>query len=227
MAFEKAKNFLSGSNWADQKAWLKNALIGCVLVLSLGFFLNFKEIRVDHLELNSIADKYVLAQTAFEFPDIEATRLLREESIRDLGKIYYLQDIEVLKIEKKIHDSLVDKPFWRQDLPSVAFEELIEASETLRDVLLKVKFSDQRTLGKLRQMGQFSKNYLVYSAGEDILDGDLWQQIEQEAFLITTPATRFILEQYKKGQRVDLKIGKAVPQSLMNALRRVTCDSNS
>ena len=197
MAFEKAKNFLSRSNWADQKAWMKNALIGCVLVLSLGFLLNFKEIRVDHLELNSIADKYVLAQTAFEFPDIEATRLLREESIRDLGKIYYLQDTEVLKIEKRIHDSLVDRPFWRHDLPSVSFEDLIEASETLRDVLLKVKFSDQRTLGKLRQMGQFSKHYLVYSVGEDILGGDLWQQIEQAAFLITTPATRFILEQYK------------------------------
>ncbi len=201
MAFEKARNFLSKSSWfeLDQKGRLKDTLIGCLLILSLGLFVNFKEVRVDHLELNTIADKYILAQTEFEFPDTEATRLLKEESIRDLGKIYYLQDTEVLKVEKRIHDSLVDRPFWRHELPTVSFEDLIRASETLRDVLLKIKFSDQRTMGKLRQMGQFSKNYLVYSANdrEEILTGDLWEQIEQMAFLVRTPATRFILQQYR------------------------------
>lgn len=201
MAFEKAKNFLSRSSWfeLDQKGRLKDILIGCLLILSLGLFLNFKEIKVDHLELNSIADKYILAQTEFHFPDTEATRLLKEESIRDLGKIYYLQDTEVLKVEKRIHDSLVDRPFWRHELPTVSFEDLIKASEALRDVLLKIKFSDQRTMGKLRQMGQFSKNYLVYSADdkEEVLAGDIWEQIEQMAFLVRTPATRFILKQYR------------------------------
>ncbi|HEX2578843.1 MAG TPA: HDIG domain-containing protein [Rhabdochlamydiaceae bacterium] len=176
---------------------MKNALTGCVLVLCLGLFLNFREIRVDHLELNGVADKYVLAQTEFEFPDIEATRLLKQESIRDLGKIYYIQDTDVFKAEKKIHSSLVDRPFWRHELPSISFEEQIQASETLRDVLLKVKFADQRTLGKLRQMGQFSKNYVVYPTSEEILGDDSWEQIEQAAFLVRTPATQFILQQYK------------------------------
>jgi len=199
MAFEKARDLLSlsRSKWFDQKGWMKDALIGCVLILCLGLFLNFREIRIDHLELNGIADKYVLAQTEFEFPDIEATRLLKEEAVRDLGKIYYIQDTEVLKVEKRIHDSLVDRPFWRHELPTVSFEDLIQASEALRDILLKVKFVDQRTLAKLRQMGQFSKNYLVYAVEEDILGGDLWQQIEQRAFLVTTPASRFMLQQYK------------------------------
>lgn len=197
MAFEKAKDFLSRSNWFDQEGWMKNALTGCVLVLCLGLFLNFREIRVDHLELNGVADKYVLAQTEFEFPDIEATRLLKQESIRDLGKIYYIQDTDVFKAEKKIHSSLVDRPFWRHELPSISFEEQIQASETLRDVLLKVKFADQRTLGKLRQMGQFSKNYVVYPTSEEILGDDSWEQIEQAAFLVRTPATQFILQQYK------------------------------
>src|ERR1700719_2879941 len=102
MALDKVSNFLSKSRWPklDQKGWLKDFLIGCVLVLCLGLFINFKAIHVDHLELNSIADKYILAQREFDFPDTEATRLLKEESIRDLGKIYYFQDIEIAKFEK-------------------------------------------------------------------------------------------------------------------------------
>lgn len=205
MAFDKASNFLSKSRWfkLDHKGWLKDFLIGCVLVLSLGLFINFKEIQVDHLELNSIANKYILAQTEFDFPDTEATRLLKEESVRDLGKIYYLQDTEISKVEKRIQDTLVERPFWRSELPAVFFEELIKASETLRDVLLKVKFSDQRTLTKLKQVGQFSKNFLIYTPSETTSEmtqdsaEDLWEQIEQTAFLVRTPANQFILQQYR------------------------------
>jgi putative nucleotidyltransferase with HDIG domain len=207
MALQNVSRFFSKPSWfkLEQKDWLKDILIGCIFVLSLGFFLNFKEIRVDHLELNTIADKYIIAQAGFEFPDKEATHLLKDESIRDLGKIYYLQDTEILKLEKKIQDSLVDRPFWRDQLPSVTFQELIIASEALRNVLLQIKFSNQRTLTKLRQMGQFSKNYLVYDAPEGsmtVLPEDLWEQIEQMAFLVRTPATRFILEQYQKDSLV-------------------------
>src|SRR5579872_2649933 len=99
MALDKVRNLLSKPSWfkLDQKGWLKDFLIGFILVLSLGLFINSKEIHVDHLELNSTSNKYILAQTEFDFPDTAATRLLKEESIRDLGKIYYLQDTEILK----------------------------------------------------------------------------------------------------------------------------------
>jgi hypothetical protein len=46
-------------------------------------------------------------------------------------------------------------------------------------------------------MGQFSKNYVVYPTSEEILGDDSWEQIEQAAFLVRTPATQFILQQYK------------------------------
>ncbi len=201
MALGKVSNFLSKSSWLklDQKGWLKDFLIGCVLVLCLGLFINFKEIYVYHLELNSVANKYILAQAEFDFPDTETTRLIKEESIRDLGKIYYLQDTEISKVEKKVQDTLVERPFWRHELPTVSFDELIKASEALRDVLLKVKFSDQRTLTKLKQVGQFSKDFLIYSPSEmaGVLSDDLWERIEQMTFLVRTPANRFILQQYR------------------------------
>jgi putative nucleotidyltransferase with HDIG domain len=232
MSLEKVRNFLSGSSWLklDQKVWLKDCLIGCLFVFCLGLFLNLKETKIDHLEIGSVADKYIIAQTEFEFPDTEATRLLREESIRDLGKIYYLQDTE--------------RPFWRRELPTVSFEELIIASETLRDVLLKIKFTDQRTLGKLRQMGQYSKHHIAYAANDESggLSQDIWEQIEQMAFLVRTPATRFVLEQYRSHawslpedlekqhflsclikDSIPLKVTKVVPGSrIINTGDRVT-----
>ncbi len=201
MALDKVRNLLSKPSWfkLDQKGWLKDFLIGCILVLSLGLFINSKEIYVDHLELNSISSKYILAHTEFDFPDTAATRLLKEESIRDLGKIYYLQDTEILKVEKRIQDTLVERPFWRHELPTISFDELIKDSESLRDVLMKVRFSDQRTLTKLKQVGQFSKNFLIYTPGEitENLSEDLWEQIEHMAFLVRTPANQYILQQYR------------------------------
>jgi putative nucleotidyltransferase with HDIG domain len=201
MALEKVSGFLLKSGWfkLDQKDWLKELLIGCFFILFLGLFLNFKEIRVDYLDLNTIADKYIIAQTEFEFPDIEATRLLKEESIRDLGKIYYLQDTKVIKAEKKIQDALIDRPFWRHQLPTTTFEELITASEAVRDVLLGVKLSDQRTIAKLRQLGKAAKSYIVCTIDDvnESLPKDLWEQIDQIAFQEKTDATRFILEQYQ------------------------------
>jgi putative nucleotidyltransferase with HDIG domain len=201
MALKTFESFLSKiiSFKLDQQGWLKDILIGCFFVLSLAFFLNLKEIRVDHLELNTIADKYIIAQKGFEFPDTEATRLLKEESIRDLGKMYYLQDREISKVEKRVQEALIDKPFWRQDLPFVTYEELIMSSDALRDVLLGVKFSDQRTIAKLKQMGQGAKNFLVYTPEQptDTFPKDIWKQIEHLAFPVKTSATQFILEQYR------------------------------
>lgn len=245
MALKKIESFLSRLRLFqfEQQAWLKDGLIGCFFVLSLAYFLQLKEIRIDHLELNTIADKYLIAQTGFEFPDTEATRLLKEESIRDLGKIYYLQDREISKVEKRIQDSLVDKPDWRHELPTATFEDLMIASDILRDVLLKVKFADPRTIAKLNQMRQCSENYLI-SMEEQVrgLSSEIWTQIEKAAFRVQTPATQFIVQQYRSHpwflhedlerqhsisrlikDSIPLKMTKVVPGSrIINAGDKVT-----
>lgn len=201
MALKKISSFLLRLSWLklDHRDGLKDIFIGCFFILFLSFFLNSKEIPIDHLELNSIADKYIIAQTEFEFPDTETTRILKQESIRDLGMIYYLQETDVVKVEKKIQESLIGKPFWRQRLPTATFEELIAASDTLRDVLLTIKITDSRTLAKLKQIGRSGKTYLVCAIDNPVeaLPGEFWEKIEQKAFRIKTPATHFILEQYR------------------------------
>lgn len=227
----------------ERRNWLKDSLVGCFFVLFLAYFLHFKEVRINHLELNTIADKYLIAQTGFEFPDTEATRLLKEEAIRDLGKIHYLQDREVSRVEKKIQDLLVDRPQWRDELPTVTFEELMLASDTLRDVLLKVKLADPRTIAKLKQMRQCSENCLVLMGDSSRgLSDEIWKQIENAAFKVQTPATKFISQQYRNHpwslhedlerqhsisrlikDSIPLKMTKVVPGSrIINAGDKVT-----
>jgi len=45
--------------------------------------------------------KYVLAQVEFDFLDVEKTRLFREESLQDIGVIYYFDDEEIYKAESR------------------------------------------------------------------------------------------------------------------------------
>src|SRR5947207_1911303 len=104
MAFKLlGKGFLSR---ICHQGWIGDLFLGCFFVASLAFFFQLKEIHVDHLSLNTTSPKYIVSQIGFEFPDPEATQLLRDESIRDLGKIYFISSKEVGKIEKRIREGL-------------------------------------------------------------------------------------------------------------------------
>jgi cyclic-di-AMP phosphodiesterase PgpH len=194
--------------WRDKQGWLYDGLMAIFLVISLTCFLYLREAKVDHLELNGIAKKYILSQKAFEFPDTEATRLLREESVRDLGKIYLIPHKEIAKIEKKIQANLVDNPEWRQALPTVTFDELIEASSILQDALVRMRFTDARTIVKLGQIDHAADGDLIYrewslkNGGQQRLPYDMWRQVEQKTFNTLTPAAAFILQQYMEHEMV-------------------------
>src|SRR5665647_3749410 len=67
-------------------------LLVLLFIVSLFMFLHFREVRVEMFELGSIAPKYVVAQVDLDFYDEEATIILRQESSRDVGKIYRISD---------------------------------------------------------------------------------------------------------------------------------------
>ena len=201
MAPKKIGSILSRWSLTElrERGLLRDVTLGVFFVLSLACFLHSKDVRIDHLQLNSIADKYIIAKTEFKFPDIEATRILKEESVRDLGKIYDLQEREIFRVEKKIQEALVDRPYWRQELPSTTYEELILASEALRNTLLKIKFTDQRTIAKLKELGECSAHCIIFTPEKtnDVLPEGVWREIEKIVFAVQTPATQFILQKYQ------------------------------
>ena len=92
--------------------------IGLIFTLSLFSILHFREVRVEVLELNSTAPSYIVAQTDIEFFDEEATIILKQEAVRDIGKIYQISDKEIRLLRTEFEDFLVKDDKWRQDYQS-------------------------------------------------------------------------------------------------------------
>src|SRR5262245_47514454 len=70
-------------------------LIGGLFALGLFLFLHIREVRLETLELGTIAPKYIVAQYDADFYDQEATLILKQEAVRDLGKIFKLSDKQI------------------------------------------------------------------------------------------------------------------------------------
>lgn len=174
--------------------WVQKSLFIFFFILSLASFFHFREIHVDHLELGTVTQKYVLAQVGFDFTDVETTRVLKEESLRDIGRIYYFDDEEIFKIERQVHNDLIRDPQWRNEFASTTFDDLVHACELIHDVLLKSVFSDDRTIQKLIQMGLASKQCLMKAGTMS----SIWDQIEQKAFVSLGAVSRFVLEKYRQ-----------------------------
>jgi putative nucleotidyltransferase with HDIG domain len=225
MEFKAIGNFKTLS-WFTKPIWLYDGLMVFCLTLFLTCFLFLREVKLDHLELGGVAKNYLLSQKGFEFPDTEATRLLREESVRDLGKIYLIPHKEITKIEYHIQETLVNNPEWRQELPTVTFDELLEASAHLRDVLVRLRFTDARTIAKLDQIDHAFDGDLIYrqwvpKEKSQKLPYDIWRQIEQKTFANETLAARFILEQYMQhgvGLQEDFSLQHHLSQTIKDSI---------
>ncbi|MBA3237436.1 MAG: HDIG domain-containing protein [Parachlamydiaceae bacterium] len=156
--------------------------IGVLFTVSLFLILHFREIHVEILEPNSIAPAYVVSQIDFDFHDEEATIILKQEAVRDVGKIYQIDDKEIRQQHVEFEHFLVDNPDWRKEVNNAAFEHVYEAIDRVQKILIDVRFTDPRTLQKLREAGIPSPNYLIYSptgvSESVILPPYLWQSME-------------------------------------------------
>ncbi len=161
-------------------------LVGALFVFSLFFLLHFKQERVEIFEMGSVAPSYVVAQVDFEFTDREATIILRQEAVRDVGKIYHFSDKAVREGRADFETWLMNKQDWRKLLGNTSFEEMSDALNQFEKVLSHVRFTDLRTLTKLRTEDMATPTTLVYTplitGNEVVLPKPVWTQIRQLAF---------------------------------------------
>lgn len=179
--------------------WLHKAFFVVFFILSLAFFLHFRDVRVENLESGSMARNYVLAQVSFDFADVESTRIFKEESLRDISPIYYFSDEEILKAEQKVQAELLQDPSWRERFLTVTFDELMDISDKIRDLLIRAEFANARTIQKLEQVGFNSSTYLECSSIDS--NGDLmatiWAQVKKTVLKEPEAVFDFILDKYQ------------------------------
>ena len=132
-----------------------------VLLFGLGLFIfiHFREVRIEVLELGTVAPRYIVAETNFAFPDEDATMMLKQESLLDISKIFYVDPDTVHKRRFEFENFLLYDQEWRKQAKLSTFDEMYKAIEKLTRVLLDVRFSDARTIQKMKELGFKATNY--------------------------------------------------------------------
>ncbi len=192
----------------DQSFFDKSIGIRILLGLSfsavLFFFIHFREVTVDMLELNTIAPRYVVAQIDFTFFDEEATTVLREEAIRDIGKIYQIEENSVHQRRSEFEKFLLVDQQWRERIPDSTLEEMYRAVDLLERGLLSLHFTDPRTLKRMSDVGLSIQGYQVFTPGElkqpVKLPSQIWNYVQEHSLAdqdFPKGTTNFIIDYFK------------------------------
>lgn len=179
-------------------------LIGLFFLFSFTLFLHIRETPIKFLELNTPASNYIIAEVDFIFPDEEATIIQKQEAVRDVGAIYKIQEAEIAKRRESFQKKLSENQNWRQQTEKSTFDELSRAYHLFSDALLKIRFTDARTLQKMFELSLPTDNYLIFTpasiAEPHFLPNDIWDKIDHIAFArerFSLDTRHFIKEQVK------------------------------
>jgi len=166
------------------KSLIVRALIATLFFLSLFMILHFREVRVEVLELGSIAPRYIVAQVDVDFQDDEATLILKQRSTGDIGKIYQISDAQVRHRRQEFENQLVSDLSW-QDKVGASFEEMYAGVDSLEKVLTHLRFTDSKTLKKSEELGLGGGNTKVFTPKEPSvkLPQKVWDEVAKELSL--------------------------------------------
>ncbi len=175
--------------------------LGFIFVLAFATFLHFREVLVEMLEINSKATSYVVAQIDFEFPDPDATMIIRQEAIRDVGKIYKIPENEINQARYQMESELLGHPYWRKESNST-FNEMYKALDATTDVLTSARVTDTRTLKKQKELGLTDENFYLADTKANQLPSNFWitvKHLVEKRYPDVSPASlTFILDHFEK-----------------------------
>jgi cyclic-di-AMP phosphodiesterase PgpH len=175
------------THWLGRfKAWLSQndrglrLLVGFICIIGLSLFLHFREVRLEVLELNATAPRYIVAQVDFEFPDYETTLILKQQAMKDIGSIYQIDDKEIRDARFELENQLIHNRNWRKSSPLSTFEEMYKAADQMETILLEARFTDPRTLQKIKELDIPLSSYYEYvpekGATEYEIPNDFWDR---------------------------------------------------
>lgn len=167
---------------SNNRGW--RLIVGFICVIGLALFLHFREVRLEVLELNTTAGRYIVAQTDFEFPDYETTIVLKQQAMQDVGKIFQIDDKQIREARYQLEDTLIRNKDWREAAPSSTFEEMYKAADELETLLLEARFTDPRTIQKIKELSLPETSYYEYIPEEtetpQNLPNEFWERTSQQ-----------------------------------------------
>ncbi len=174
-----------------------------IFFLSLALFLHFREVRVETLELDTVAERYIISQVDFAFPDEEATQIIKQESMRDIGIIYRLNEKQIHQTRFDFESFILTQQKWRDELENVTFNEIYRGADALEEALVRARFTNRRTFQKIQEAGLPYESTFVFSPSDvqkpSSFPADFWEKIKTKAFgakNIPPEAAQFVLEAF-------------------------------
>jgi len=168
--------------FSNDRGW--RLIVGIVCVVCLALFLHFREVRLEVLQLNGIAPRYMVAQVDFEFPDYEATIILKQEATKDIGSIFQVDDKQIRDVRYELENLLIHDQSWRRIAPHSTFEEMYKAADELETLLIESRFADARTLQRIRELNLVDSSYYEYTPEQTEqpmdLPSDFWQRLADQ-----------------------------------------------
>ena len=180
----------------------RSIFLGFFFILSLTLCLQFQQPYIGCLTLNQKAEENISCSIAFLFPDTEATNLIRQESLRDVGQIYAFHSREVFENEQAIERELIEDGSWRDRLPEATFELLYECKNALREQLFHVRFAKEGMIQKMKEISFSTDNYIPCQIQGDegvILSERIWDEIQKKASLsypFSESILRYVIQKF-------------------------------
>jgi len=171
-------------NWqewlaSNHRGW--RLVVGFTCVFCLSLFLHFREVRLEVLELNATAGRYIVAQIDFEFPDYETTIVLKQQAMKDIGSIYQIDDQQIHEGRYFLEEDLIHNKDWRAAAPASTFEEMYKSADELETLLLEARFTDPRSIQKIKELGLPDSSYFEFIPEEanapTSLPAEFWERI--------------------------------------------------
>ena len=124
--------------------------------------IHFREAHIDVPEPNTRAQRDVIAPIHFRYPDEDETRVLRQESVRDIETIYKLDPNTVEKQYHQFETSLTQDRRWRTLLPDVTFEEISGSADLAQRKLLEARFISNRDVAATQDAQTVTTNFFPF-----------------------------------------------------------------
>jgi len=194
-AKEKLKSSLSDHQLGER------FFIGLIIFFVLALFFHFRDINVDFVEVSGKSKGFVVAQVDFQFPDQEATLVLRQEAMKDIGTIYRLDPKQVKDIRGSFDDYLINQRNWRNKVSRSGFEQMYNIADVIEDQLISIKITDSRTYEKIRFSQVSLEDYFEWGDKENsyAVPPRIWKEIESRTvhkFHFDRDAVHYVIDYF-------------------------------
>lgn len=212
--------------WLSEETRGWRLLVALVCTFFLALFLHFREVRLEVLELNATANRYIVAQVDFEFPDYETTIILKQQAMQDVGPIYRIDPGEIQRARHELENSLVRSRDWRKAAPSSTFEGIYKVLDEMEIFLFDARFTDPRTIRVVKNLSVPSASFFeIVSEKESslALPEEVWARFSQESEPSNSEAVRYVVDAFKS-RKWDMQQDETLERSLRTQVSKTVPD---